>query len=132
MEAIAIIIAFGFLCWALVEVTVHALPAIVAIAIGFLAYHTGVGVIGTIIITLVAGVLTRITGQNAIRSSRSPVVRATVAVLFTAPAAVIGYGMALWLAQLGTPSAVWQQVFALGGAVIAGAAALVRALPKTE
>jgi hypothetical protein len=132
MEVIAIIIAFGFLCWALVEVTVHALPAIVAIAIGFLAYHIGVGVVGTIIITLVAGVLTRITGQNAIRRTRSPVVRTTVALLFTAPAAVIGYGMALWLAQLATPSAVWQQIFALSGAVIAGVAALVRASPKTE
>jgi hypothetical protein len=132
MEAIAIVIAFGFLCWALVEVTVHALPAIVALAIGFLVHQIGVGVIGTIVIALVAGAMTRITGQNAIRRSRSPVVRTTVALLFTAPAAIIGYGMALWLAQLGTPSAVWQQVFALSGAVVAGAAALVRASPKTE
>jgi hypothetical protein len=34
--------------------------------------------------------------------------------------------MTLSLAQLGMPSVVWQQAFALSGAVVAGTAALVR------
>jgi hypothetical protein len=126
MKAVAIVIAFGFLSWALVKVTIHALPAIVALATGFLAHETGAGVAGTVIVAFAAFVLTRVAGHHTMLKSRSPVLRIAVALLFAVPAVVLGYGLALALAQLDTPSPVWQQVFALSGAVIAGAAVLTQ------
>jgi hypothetical protein len=64
--------------------------------------------------------------------SRSLLVRMAVAFLWSATAPVKSYGMALWLAQLDMPSAIWQQVFALAGGVIASTAALGRVADRPK
>jgi hypothetical protein len=126
MDVSVIIVAFGLLCWVLFNLAAHALPVLVGTAAGFAAYDTGAGVAGAIIVAVVAGGVTMVAAQGAIQRSQSPMIRTTIALLFAGPAAFAGYGMTLSLAQLGMPSAVWQQAFALSGAVVAGAAALAR------
>jgi hypothetical protein len=105
---------------------VQALPVFVAFAAGLAAYHSGSGEIGAVLVGLIAGALTLAAGQIAVAAFRSPVIRIAVAFLFAAPAAIAGYHAALGLAQLGVPAELWQQTFALIGAVAVGATAWVR------
>lgn len=90
------------------------------------AYHGGAGEIGGLVVGLIVGAFTFAVGRIAISASRSPLVRTAIALLFALPAAVMDYFAALHLAQLGVPSAAWQQVFAAFGAVTVGAASCAR------
>jgi hypothetical protein len=121
-------IAGGYLCWALFDLIVYALPAIVGAAAGFAAYQSGAGVLGAIFVTLIAGAFTLVAGQAAIERARSATVRTAIALLFAVPAAFVGYMLTLGVAQLGVPSVVWQQAFALFGAVSVGATAWERVM----
>jgi hypothetical protein len=106
---------------------VHALPVGVGIASGLAAYHGGAGEIALIVVTPIAGVLTLVAGWSAMKTFRSPVIRTATALLFVVPAVWMGYGVTLGLAQwLDVPSVVWQQVYALFGAVVVGGTALER------
>jgi hypothetical protein len=134
MIVIGIILSFislVFLCWLLFALAVQALPAFVGITAGMAAYHGGSGEIGAFVVGLIAGALTLAAGQIAVAAFRSPVIRIAVAFLFAAPATMAGYHAALGLAQLGVPAALWQQAFAVIGAVAVGATAWARlALPN--
>lgn len=120
------VIGLGYLCCALFDLVVYALPAIIGIAAGFAAYYSGAGMLGAIIVTIVAGALTLVAGEVAIERARSAALRTTIALLFAAPAALIGYILTQGVAQLGVPSVVWQHVFALFGAAVAGVTAWQR------
>jgi hypothetical protein len=129
MIVIGIILSFlslVFLCWLLFTLAVHALPFFVGITAGIAAYHSGSGEIGAFFVRLVAGASTLVAGQIVVATFRSPVIRSAIALLFAAPAAMAGYHAALGLAQLGVPAELWQQAFALIGAVAVGATAWVR------
>ena len=78
------------------------------------------------LVGLIAGAVTLAAGQIAIATVCSPLVRAAIALLFAAPAAVAGYHAALGLAQIGVPAEGWRQAFALIGATAVGATAWVR------
>jgi hypothetical protein len=110
---------------------VNALPAFVGLAAAVAAYHSGSGEFGAFLVGLIAGALTLAAGQIAVAAFRSPAIRAAIALLFAAPAAMAGYHAALGLAQLGVPAELWQRAFALIGAIAVGATAWVRlALPN--
>jgi hypothetical protein len=109
------VIGFGYLCWALFDLVVYALPAIIGVTAGFAAYYSGAGVLGAIIVTIVAGAVTLVAGEVAIERARSLTLRTIIALLFAAPAVLIGYILAFGLAQLGVPSVIWQHVFAVFG-----------------
>jgi hypothetical protein len=111
----------GFLCWALFTLAVYALPFFAGVTAGLAAFHSGAGVIGAIAVGTVAGVLTLAAGQAAFAVSRSPFLRATIALLFAAPAAIAGYHATLGLAQIGVPSAGWREAFAIIGAISSAA-----------
>jgi hypothetical protein len=52
------------------------------------------------------------------------VTRTIVALLFVIPAALVGYSITGGLVQwLEVPSVIWQQVYAIAGAIMVGAAA---------
>ena len=133
MIVIGIILSFvslGFLCWLLFTLAVHALPFFTAITAGVAAFHSGSGEIGAILVGLIAGAFTLVAGQIAVAALRSPLIRTAIALLFAVPAAMGGYHAALGLAHIGVPAELWQQAFALTGAVAVGATAWVRlALP---
>jgi hypothetical protein len=105
---------------------VQALPVFVAFAAGLAAYRSGSGEIGAFLVELIAGALTLAAGQVAVAAFRSPVIRTAIALVFAVPAAMAGYHAALGLAQLGVPAELWQQVFALIGAIAVGATAWAR------
>jgi succinate dehydrogenase/fumarate reductase cytochrome b subunit len=103
MLVIGIILAFvalAYLCWLLFALAVYALPFFAALSAGLAAYHSGSGPIGAIVVGVIAGAVTLLLGQVAFATVRSPLVRATVALVFAAPAALAGYHAALGLAHL--------------------------------
>ena len=105
---------------------VHALPIFVGITRGFAAYHSGSGEIGAILVGLIAGALILAAGQIAIATFRSPLIRIAISLLFAVPAARAGYHAVLGFARFCVPAEVWQQTFALIGAIAVGGTAWVR------
>jgi hypothetical protein len=125
------VVGLGYLCWALFDLIVYALPAVVGVTAGFAAYHSGAGLLGAIIVAPIAGGFTLGVGQAAIETNRSPKIRAAIALLFAVPAAWVGYVLALGLAQPGVPSVAWQQAFALYGSMVVGAMAWERMMQQS-
>ena len=116
----------GFLCWALFTLAVYALPCFAGVTAGLAAFHSGAGVIGALVVGVVASALTLAAGQLAFALSRPPFIRAAIALLFAVPAAIAGYSSTLGLAQIGVPSAGWCEAFAIIGAILVGCTAWAR------
>ena len=98
MIIVGIVLAFvglAYLCWLLFALAVYALPFFAGVAVGLVTYHGGSGPIGAIIIGVLASSITLIAGQIAFTTLRSPLIRATIALLFAIPPAVAGYHAAL-------------------------------------
>ena len=113
----------GFFCWLLFTLAVYALPFFAGVAAGLAAFHSGAGVIGAIVVGVIAGAVTLGAGQLAFALARSPLVRAAIALLFVVPAAVAGYHATLALAHIGVPSQGWGEAFAIIGAILVGGTA---------
>jgi hypothetical protein len=116
MLIIGIILAFvalAYLCWLLFALAVYALPFFAALSAGLAAYHSGSGPIGAIVVGVIAGAVTLLLGPVAFATVRSPLVRATVALVFAAPAALAGYHAALGLAHLAIPTEGWRMQWRL-------------------
>ena len=120
------VIGIAFFCWLLFTLAVYALPFFAGLTAGFAAYHSGAGVIGAIIVGVVAGAATLAVGQIAFAMVRAPALRALIALVYAVPAAIAGYHATLGLAQLGVPSAIWQEVFAIVGTALIGGTAFAR------
>jgi hypothetical protein len=129
MIVVSIILSFvglGFLCWLLFTLAVHALPTFVGITAGFAAYHSGSGEIGAIVVGLIAAGFTLAAAQIAVAVFHSPPIRTAISLLFAVPAATAGYHAVLGLARFCVPTEVWQQTFALIGAIAVGGTTWVR------
>jgi hypothetical protein len=129
MIIIGIILGFvglGFLGWLLFALAVHALPTFVGLSAGFAAYSSGSGEIGAIVVGVIAAGLTFVAAHIAVATFRSPLIRSAIAMLFAVPASMAGYHAVLGLARLVVPAELWQQAFALIGALAAGGAAWAR------
>jgi hypothetical protein len=120
------VFGIGFLCWLMFTLAVYALPFFAGMTVGLAAYHSGAGVIGSLVGGFAAGAATLVAGQFAFAVVRLAVLRGAITILFAAPAAVAGYHATLALAQIGVPSASWREAFAIFGAIFVGATALVR------
>jgi len=119
-------VGIGFFCWLLFTLAVYALPFFAGLTAGLAAFHTGSGVIGAIIVAILAGGATLAIGQIAFATVRTPLVRAAIALLFAVPATIAGYHATLGLAHIGVPSEGWREAFAVVGAVLVGGTAWVR------
>ena len=129
MIIIGIILAFvalAYLCWLLFALAVYALPFSAGLSAGLAAYHSGSGPIGAIIVGVVAGAVTLLLGQVAFATVRSPLIRASVALVFAAPAALAGYHAALGLAHVAIPGEGWRDTMGVVGAIIVAATAWLR------
>ncbi len=113
-------VALGYSCGLLFALAVNALPFFVGVTAGLAAYQNGSGAIGAIVVGLVAGVVTLAAGQSVFVATRSPGMRAAIALLFAAPATVAGYHATLGLARIGASSQGWQETFAFIGAIVVG------------
>ena len=105
---------------------VYALPLFAGVTAGLVAYHSGSGPIGAIIVGAIAGSITLIAGQIAFTTLRSPLICAVIALLFAVPAAIAGYHTALGLAHIPIPAEGWRNAIAVAGAIIVAATAFVR------
>jgi hypothetical protein len=116
----------GVFCWLIFTLAVHALPFFVAINAGIWAFHSGAGVLGTLLVAIAAGSTSLAIAQIAFAMTRSLILRAIIAAVFALPATFAGYHVALAISQVGVPSLVWREVFACVGAVFVGGTAWTR------
>jgi len=129
MFAISLVLSVagvGFCCWLLFTLAIYALPFFTGLTAAFAAYHSGCGILGAIIVAVMVGAATLGIGRMAITRTRSGVARLAIGLLYAAPAAIAGYEATLGLVQIGVPSAIWRQVFAICGSLAVGATAWVR------
>ena len=120
------IAAIGFFCWLLFTLAVFALPFFAGVSTGLWAYHTGAGLIGAVIVGLVAAALTLGIGQFLLNVIQPVWARLLITLAFVAPAAVAGYHATHGIVKHTMPSEVWQVVFSIIGAVAVGATAFMR------
>jgi len=120
------IAGLGVFCWVVFNLAVFALPFFAGLSAGLAALQSGTGAIGAVLGGLAAGVVTLVVGQVAFSTSRSPMVRVPVALLFATPAAVAGYHISLHLAELTSSTEAWREAFAIIGAAVVGITALGR------
>jgi hypothetical protein len=116
----------GFLCWLLFTLAVYATPFFVGVTAAFAVFNYGAGVLGALVVGLIASVVTLVASQAAFAVVKSSAARAAIALLFAAPAAVAGFHATLGLAQISVSSEIWRDLFAVMGAVIVGCTAFVR------
>lgn len=78
----------GLFCWLIFTLAIYALPFFVGLSAGMAAFHSGAGVIGALIVGIVAGALTLGIGQIAFAVVRPLFLRAVIAAAFAVPAAI--------------------------------------------
>lgn len=120
------VFAIGFFCWLLFTLAVYALPCFVGMTAAFAAYHHSYGVLDSGVIGILAGALTLAAGQFLFAWVRVPILRAGIALLFAAPAAVAGYHATLGIAHIAMPHDTLSTVLAYIGAALVGATAWAR------
>ena len=121
-----VLVGIGFFCWLLFTLAVFALPVFVGLTVGVWAFHTGAGVFGGILVGLIAGGATFGIGQFALAFIPWTWLRLLIILLFVAPATVAGYSATDGIAQMAMPSATWQMIFSVIGAIAISITAFIR------
>jgi hypothetical protein len=129
---VSIVVGVAFFCWLLYTLAAYALPFFAGLSAGLAAFHSGSGVIGSIIVGVLAGGATLAIGQIVFAM---PLLRAVIGLLYAVPAAIAGYHATLGLAHIGVPAAIagyhatlglahigvpsegWREAFAVVGAM---------------
>jgi len=120
------VVGLGFFCWLLFSLAVYALPFLAGMTAGLAAYHSGSGVVGALVVGVLAGGATLAIGQIAFATVRTPLIRAAIGLLYAVPAAIAGYHATLGLAHIGVPTEGWREAFAVVGAILIGGTAWAR------
>ena len=123
---ILILGAIGFFCWLLFLLAVYAPPFYAGIVVFFAAYHSGAGVIGSLLVGCVAAGATFGAGQLLLGFAPWLWLRLLTILAFTVPSIIAGYAATLGIARLAMPSPAWQMVFAGIGAVAVGMTSFIR------
>jgi hypothetical protein len=122
----------GLFCWLIFTLAVYALPFFVGLIAGSAAFHGGAGIVGALLVGIVAGSLTLAIGQIAFAVVRPLILRAAIAAAFAVPAAIAGNHAVLGLSQIGVPSLIWREVFVWVGAIVIGGTAWARMAALAE
>lgn len=120
------LLGVGLLIALMFQMAIFALPLFIAVAVGRFAYSTGSGVLGAIVVGLIAATVAFGVAQVVLATSRSTVLRGIVIIAFTGPASFAGYHVVLGLSHVGGAHGVWQPIFAGVGAIIIAGASLAR------
>ena len=119
-------LGIGLFCWAIFALAVYALPFFVASSIGMLAFHSGAGVIGALLIGTAAGALDAC--HRSDRRRRYSVVDLARCdrdrIRCSRRRCWLSCGFALRRSRV--PSPAWREVFACLGAVCVGGTAWTR------
>ena len=126
LAILASLAAIGLLCWLLFTLAVFALPAFAGFTAGAWANGTGAGILGAILVGMVAAAGTFAIGQLLITFARPMWLKLGVAVIFVAPAAVAGFHATHGIVKHLMPSDAWQITFSVIGAIAVGITAFVR------
>lgn len=121
-----VIAGIGFFCWLLFTLAVFAFPFYVGLTAGAWAFHTGAGWLGGAVVGVLAAGVTFGVGQLALAFVPWTWLRLAIVLIYAAPATVAGYYATHGIAQMAMPSATWQMIFSLVGAVAVGITALIR------
>lgn len=119
-------LALAYSARLLLALSIYALPFFVGATSGLAAYQSGSGAAGAVLIGLLAAALALAAIRRLFSATQSPAARALVAAIFVLPAGYAGYHAVLGLARLTVASSIWQQAFALVGAIAIGALAWAR------
>jgi len=114
------------LCWLLFNLADFALPLFAGISIGLWANSTGAGGLGGVVVGAIAAAATFGLFQVLLLLVRPAWLKLLVLLVFVAPAAIAGYHATFGIVKLTMPSATWQVVFAVAGAIAVGITALMR------
>ncbi len=120
------VFGLGFFCWLLFTLAIYALPFVAGLTAGLAAFDSGGGVVGALIVGFLAGGATLALGQMAFATTRTPLIRTIIGLLYAVPATVAGYQLSLALAGMGMSAGGWQTAFAVVGAVLSGVTAFSR------
>lgn len=120
------IFGIGLFSWLVFTLTVYALPFFVGLTSGMAAFHAGLGAPGSLLVGIVAGILTLGGGRLAFAVVKSVPLRAAIAAAFAIPAGIAGYHAVLGLSEIGISSLAWREAFAAIGAVAIGCTAWAR------
>jgi hypothetical protein len=112
--------AIAFLLWLLFALAVNALPVFAAVGAGLLAHATGAGVPVSILVGIIIGGLMIGVGQALFARVHSPITRALLGLLFSAPAAVATFFAARGILRLSVDSEVWLLGFSVIASVAGG------------
>ncbi|UPK26538.1 hypothetical protein [Bradyrhizobium sp. 195] len=121
-----VITGIGFFCWLLFTLAVFALRFFVGLTTVVWAFHTGAGVVGCIVLGLVAGGATFGIGQLALAYVPWTWLRLLIVVLYVAPATVAGYSATHGIALMAVPAPIWQAIFPVVGAIAVSITAFIR------
>jgi hypothetical protein len=116
----------GALCVLAYRLAVYALPVMLGFEIAHVTYQTGAGTIGASVVGLIAGAAAYGLLSVQFVSLRSPRARVVVALIFTLPAAGVGYALVSGISAYSIPSELWRQIFCVLGGLLVGAAAFTR------
>ncbi|UFX46442.1 MULTISPECIES: hypothetical protein [Bradyrhizobium] len=119
-------VGISLFCWLIFALAVYALPFFVAVNMGMMAFQSGAGLFGALLIVTAGGALTLVLGQVAFAVTRSSALRIAIATAFAVPAAVAGYHVVFVLSHIGVPSLAWREIFACLGAVCIGVTSWTR------
>lgn len=126
LNIVLLIGVIGILCWLLFTLAVYALPLFVGVTAGMWTHGSGAGIVGGVVVGMVAAGATAIIGQLIFVFARPLWIRLIIALLFAAPAAVAGYAATHGIAKHLMPSEGWQMAFSIVGAFAVGVTALFR------
>jgi hypothetical protein len=120
------VFAIAFFCWLLFTLAVYALPFYVGMTAGFAAYYRGYGMLDSGLIAIVVDACVLALGQLLLATTRVPLLRACIALIFAVPAAVAGYHATLGIAHICIPAGTLSQILAFVGAALVGGTAWSR------
>ncbi len=95
------LVGIGILIAIMFQMAIFALPLFIAVTAGRSAYETGTGVMGAIIIGLIAAIVAFGVAQLILATTSSTALRIIIAAAFAAPAAFAGYHVVLGLSHIG-------------------------------
>ena len=101
-------VGIGLFCWLIFALAIYALPFFVAVSIAMMAFQSGTGIVGGLLVGMASGALTLAISRVAVAVSRSLVLRIAIATAFAVPAATAGYHVVFALSQIGVPSLAWR------------------------
>uniref|UniRef100_A0A9E7ZS46 DUF4175 domain-containing protein n=1 Tax=Bosea sp. NBC_00436 TaxID=2969620 RepID=A0A9E7ZS46_9HYPH len=118
--------AILMICWLVFSLAAFALPAFMGVNAGIWAFQSGAGILGGIVVGLIAAAATFGIGQLLLVLLRPTWAKLLVALAFVVPAVIAGYAATHGIVKHLMPGETWQIAFSIIGAVATAGTAFLR------